>query len=544
MQSRRIIFLFAVLVNHAAWADYVGPAGSLSVPANAALWSKYCTGRAESPENPGVKYENPEIMAAAHKLSKVADASFYFYGSIMRAYGLGSNSDVKDLRPAVATNAGVSTRAHAFLVQLCGEFRDRATVMEDKIKWLNNMYFLPVESGERLFDRNRSPWAQMRADDYVPFIEFSKALWIARKNALGADDSFKISEDDVDLPVDGMSVCAVKHIFANYIFPKKAFDDLKSFNLSLSQFQNVNCTADDLASYYDFRGDSNFKPYSPESNGMIWYATSIAGQCETVSKAKPDAKLKHPDCANYFRLPFAARWNAARAGLAAWLLRDRKYDSVFSEEGEKVIIQQSLLGAKAPFQFKVVGNDKSLAEFVPEWKNIPNAYGLSDLGFNALTGLGQPNFKLPFAYERLRDAVNRHTDWYSSAYDDNLGGTVKDQAYSPFVASSYEMNASNGFTQPGTTVSSPSDGRKHWMFVFRVKKANWYHSARLRKGDKVDFDRMWFDETSLGNNGLADSERAWDRLGSPLEGEFDSILYLHNLKTSGELVEESEAQKF
>ena len=50
-----------------------------------------------------------------------------------------------------------------------------------------------------------------------------------------------------------------------------------------------------------------------------------------------------------------------------------------------------------------------------------------------------------------------------------------------------------------------------------------------------DFNRHWFDETSLGTNGLADSEHALDRLGTALEGEMDSILYLHNLTTGGEV---------
>ncbi len=40
---------------------------------------------------------------------------------------------------------------------------------------------------------------------------------------------------------------------------------------------------------------------------------------------------------------------------------------------------------------------------------------------------------------------------------------------------------------------------------------------------------MWFDETSFGDTSLANSEKAWDRLGTALEGELDSILYLWNV---------------
>ena len=97
------------------------------------------------------------------------------------------------------------------------------------------------------------------------------------------------------------------------------------------------------------------------------------------------------------------------------------------------------------------------------------------------------------------------------------------------------MSASDGFTSPGVTVNSPADGCKHWMFVFKLPMKNWMSYEKLQRGAQVDFNTQWFDETSMGTNHLADSERALDRMGTALEGEMDSILYLNNLTTSGKV---------
>ncbi len=73
------------------------------------------------------------------------------------------------------------------------------------------------------------------------------------------------------------------------------------------------------------------------------------------------------------------------------------------------------------------------------------------------------------------------------------------------------------------------------MFVFKLKLDQWYNTKSIIDRKPVNFSQNWFDETSLGTNGLANSERALDRLGTALEGEMDSILYLHNINTAGQV---------
>ncbi len=52
---------------------------------------------------------------------------------------------------------------------------------------------------------------------------------------------------------------------------------------------------------------------------------------------------------------------------------------------------------------------------------------------------------------------------------------------------------------------------------------------------------MWLDETSLGTTDLAKEEGAFDRLGTALEHEQDSILYLHNICSNGTFESEDNA---
>src|SRR5205814_756276 len=98
-----------------------------------------------------------------------------------------------------------------------------------------------------------------------------------------------------------------------------------------SPISNGNCTKEDLQYRYDFRGDSNFKINSPESNAMIWYQNSIASHCASTSKAKDT--IADDVCQNYYRHPFASRWKAAREALAAWIFHGTETNDSFANDG-------------------------------------------------------------------------------------------------------------------------------------------------------------------------------------------------------------------
>lgn len=510
-----------------------------------AIWAKYCQGDRRSPARPEVNYATPEVVEAARKLATVSNYSFYFYSGPMRAYGLrkaGALSDVPESFPKDIEESFQDGKknAHAFLLQTCGEFRDRPTMIREKVNWARRIHLLP-DTPQQPIDLDKDLWLQVSAHSYGPYIRMSSQIWNRKKSDLINNKTNLVelgSAGKVDTPVDGFTVCETKYIFKNYIEKGQTLGDWDEYKSGLAKFDAELCKDDDRNHYYDFRGDSNAKHYSPESNGMIWFSSSITPKCdydEATKNYKSKQDFGGVDICNlYFTQPFAYRWAAARAGLASWLFRARDLDQRFQDQYTSITIVPNLTPQKGPFTFRLRGEAVSTPAFEGTWSTGLNLFwNQADMGFNTLMGLGSDlSADLGFAYQRLRDSVNRHTNWYQSGYDDGMGLT-RDQAYSPFVASSYEMSQSDSFTAPGTTVNAPRDGCKHWMFVFKIKKENWYNTSSLKAGEPIDFNRHWLDETSFGTDHLAKAEHAWDRLGSALEGEFDTMLYLHNISDYG-----------
>lgn len=521
------------------------------------IWNKYCIGNRFSSNIPKPNYSNDSVISAVRKLAMVSPYSFYFYSGPLMSYELRKGKELVDIPndfPLVPEVKMGRKNAHAFMTLLCGEFRDRPTLIESKIQWVNRMHTLPAVK-QTSINPKEDLWPQVAAESYIKFIRASRNIFALRElDQKKRNMVVELGRYSEDYPVEPFSVCETKFIFKKYAEsnaqPPRDFSEFKKYIKEYKKFI-PRCAQSDLDYIYDFRGDSNFKPNSPESNGMIWYSSTITNNCyrrDGKYQLKDSVAGKIEDkniCDKYFTQPFAYRWLAARAGLATWLLRDVKYDETFSDSKAAVFVMPHFAPMLKPFDYKMpikYGEDvevkesqKIVSELLPDWLSNKNEFWFrSDLGFNHITGLGTKKANQELAYERLRDAVNRHTDWYASGYDDNVG-IVREQAYSPLVASSYEMSASDAFTAPGTTVNAPADGCKHWMFVFKLKKSQWYNTISIKSKTPVDFNTNWFDETSLGTNSLADSEHAFDRLGTALEGEMDSILYLHNINTEGQI---------
>jgi hypothetical protein len=497
-----------------------------SAAENAKLWNDYCVGEAGAKVAPN--YDNSEVMDAARKLSKVWRHSFSLYSDI----GAHHRTPV----PANLTST-VKKDAHDFLGYLCGEFRDRATMVQAKVRWVAGMNYLDNKNSGA-WDPKGNPWKQMKQAHYQPYLDISAAVFAAKENALSEEGrrTMQVGSLTVDTPVPPFTVCETKYIFAEYVTQDRAFDDYATYTAGYATFDDDHCTKDDRDYYYDFRGDSNIKPNSPESNGMIWFSRTIARQCDArpsatpYEQARPESSVPADVCKAYYKYPFNSRWNAARAGLASWVLVDPNAGGLDSNSNFTVVPhsvenEQYLFGDVAPYRATNAGGAVPLLEtWNKHWRK--NTFGLTEHHANSKETI----------HRLLQLAVDRHTDWYNSGYDDQMAYKpyARDQAYSPFVASSYEMSKSDGFVTPGTTVpviDPSSRNYKHFMFVFRVHKDNWYTPERINKQSKPapNFDRMWFDETSFGETGLANSERAWDRMGTTLEAEHDSILYLHNI---------------
>lgn len=549
--------LVACAVKNVATTTSIAEETAVRAPAaiaNETIWKKYCIAKAaDSVEIPKVNYSNSLVKSAAGVLNKIAPKSFYNYSAVIKAYGL--KGGVNGPAPATAdAPAGTTNATHNFLVTLCGEFRDRATMVEAKLKWITQTNKLPVKDSSKPIDLSKNIWMQMTASQYAPYIEISEQIFLLKR----ADEAKKGNEfinfekskvqEDIEFPVNGQTVCETKFIFAELLKKNvKKVTDYAAYKVKYDKFE-AKCSEDDKNYLHVFRGDSNFKSYSPESNGMIWQGKSLAANCKTLSTAVADENLNtittDSDCKKYFKSPFLNRWGSARSAVGTWMLRDPKHDAVFADDKKQTFMIFRRSAEPSPYSFKFTQDpNESYSDFIAGWD-----WKKADMGFNAIAA------KMPnphdFKYNRLRDAVNRHTQWFASGIYDNsvvereliiknsepieYKQHVVDN-YSPFVASSYVMKASDSFTSPEYSMSIEGDGRKHWMYIFRVHKDNWYTPLSVKNNVAVNFDKHWLDETSFGTNKLADEERAFDRMGTPMEAELDSIIYLHNIEVGGKI---------
>ncbi len=563
------------------------PAGYLGKDENFALWKTYCAGT-ENPADPvQPNYPNPDVMKAAQILSTVKKVSFKLYGDILKLH--------KTALPAGST--GITQEAHDFLTYLCGEFRDRAPMVKAKLDWVFNIRYLapggatgtlksceerndPLKGNMAMgtlpavgaFDRNKSPWAQMCTEDYPRYIALTARVFDERLAAIQSEAGLTLDDGTVakgvqtigavsgiDHAVPGFTVCETKYQFAEFVKKALKFTNFPAYMAGYGAFK-AGCTPADLDYVYDFRGDSNYKPNSPESNGMIWIAKLAAAQCKDRGAAKAGAAWTDADCKRYYAEPFRSRYESARALLGSWLVYAKEHDAAFADRPSQASAGTTITGVGrnykdaadvfspgGPLSFRVgdqFAQGAGLQSLGAEGKFLPGFEGHwrePDFGLAGLAGMEGEALN-EFVFTRISRALDRHTNWYASAYDSApglpLGSAMRrtsGAAYSPFVASSYEMNQSNKFTQCGFTI--PCDGagpdfaqHKQWMFIFKVKKSNWYRPEDVIAGSvKPDFDRAWFDETSFGFDGLADEERAWDRLGSPLEDEHAEILYMYRI---------------
>ena len=558
---------------------------------NQQYWEQFCTGdRVNLSDQIGPNYKNPTVLKAAENITKTgteADSGpnyyMYFYGH-PSVYGLPSNSALKNGKipeklakqlEEVSKESGVEVNAwaHTLLTLTCGEFRDRTTMVKAKVQWYANMNILGREKQEKL-DPTANPWLGINAQTYLDYVHLSQDLYDAKQEYLiGEEDPYKFKRPDGDfwsapVPVPGITICETKYILGEYlpthahhpdegheegeanepveapIYEKEGFD---KYWKGYQKFDKEHCTDDDRDHFYQFRGDSNLKQNSPEGNGMLWHGNGIARHCQTLNTARKSSKekglLTDETCAKYYGSPFTNRWMAARAGLSTWFFHQEKDSESFDNENDMVVIHNKYndekgVYNKGPLNYSLGFGEELITGINFMWKSITDAWNASDIslvdtfrleaGEVTQTEEDREEVAKGQVYRSLRNAVNRHTDWYSSAYEDQFGWQ-RDQAYSPFVASSYILHASDEFTSPGITVSAPTDGRKHWMLIFKVHKDNWYNTKTLAESKEIktpNFDRIWIDETTFGTNGLARSERAWDRMGTALEHEYDSILNL------------------
>jgi hypothetical protein len=109
-------------------------------------------------------------------------------------------------------------------------------------------------------------------------------------------------------------------------------------------------------------------------------------------------------------------------------------------------------------------------------------------------------------------------------------------SYTPFVATSYDVSASDTFAR-GNYTSTPTFERDHtkWMFIIRFRASDYYNETDLKNGRTIDFDRHYLNETSLSNDYYR--ERGLDRFGwVPAADIYASVYFVYSSR--GEAPEE------
>lgn len=503
-------------------------------------WENYCKG---SFENIDVEiepnYDHDLVSEAARNLDQIDSHSMVFFSQLLSKYKIN------------AVPGAVKPETHTFLVYLCGEYRDRPSMIKAKLQWIANMNYLTKIANDS-FDINKSPWVQMSLMDYKPFMDFTNRLYQARIQKTG---KLKIVTYDINGTVPPQTICEIKFIFSQFVRKNITFPEigLDGYELSFKSFLNK-CSSDDLNYYSVFRGETFIHPNISESNGMIWHAHSLAMQCQNRTKAFGEGNIityknrewvqnilvNDGDCVNYFKNPFQSRWEANRSGLGSWMLRNTALDQYMKNASSKIIMKPDYKVNlnNRPIAFET--HEGTQATFVKHWEKY---WKQPSFGIQYLYNQSQLYDQY---YQRLRDAINRHSNWSATAYRDGVNqGRDTEQAYTPLSSFSIDMSKSDQYVNCGGLIpcvgedSGVYDARryKHFIFVYKVKKERWYRAENIVLGQVPNFESDWFDERSLGTEQSTQSERALDRLGTALEEELDSILYLHNMCSNGEISE-------
>lgn len=502
----------------------------------------WCTYADSPPYVASVNWAHPDVQAAMAALTPGFRSTFS-YSEWRVAYGLESENVSTEADEAIA-------KARNFMRVLCGEHRDYPDMIGDKLAVIgqhthaagpNEM--TPVNDPDHLFDHLTYP-------AYVKLVNVMRAMHTARSQAGSLDgyhygfQQFGHGSRRVDNAVAPMTHCEMRFVFDHYLVAGAPSSVIPSqYEAAYATYAQNQCTNDDFAWMYNFRGHVNFQPLWLESNSFIHNSRRARG-----------AQISTDAYDSYLR-PFATRHQKAKELLASYLFHpDADHPAMIqaSESGGGPILyvtdrDQDGDGLADYRLFNQLGcGDQGVGLAVPSqncnmvgWTtawNTADTTGHSaswnplwwespDMGFmSAFTTFQQ-------RMSRFNQALDRHTNWGPTGYYMLEASTPGDTsprfygAYSPFVAASYDVSASDFFVRrdyPST--DSFEQGRAKWLFVMRFPTAAYYDAANLAAGKPIDFDSQYFNETALSNDYY--DERALDHFGYVEGAEMHAQVYL------------------
>ena len=503
-----------------------------------------------------VKWDHPKIKRAMAALGPGWRSTFS-YGDWRKAYGLENESSGSETQQRNA-------RVRNFIRVLAGEFRDHPELLEAKLDTIidGQVYAGPDEL--TTVDVDKPLFAQITYPAYRRLMNVMETMHRFRQSKRAhANDGFNYNFGErghdshrVENSVPPTTHCEMKFIFEKYLIAGApriqigATDSAtvvkpETFETQYAAYKASDCSADDLAWMYNFRGHKNIMPLWFESNAFVWNSRR-AGKALSAGRG-----------GDYYLHPFADRYHRSRQAWGAYLLyREADHvklraasesgggpimyltDQDVNEDGiadYKLFDQEGCgdngLGGSNPAEncnmvdWETAASTEATTEVIAGYDKDEH-YKDSDMGFFELV----PSFEQRMA--RFNQALDRHTNWGPTGYymvDASPENATPSQiryigAYSPIVACSYDISASNGFASGDYPTTPPFEqGVTKWMFVMKFRADHYYDEVAMRAGKKINFDTDYFSETSLSNDYYV--ERALDRFGWVPGGDLHANIY-------------------
>ncbi len=502
----------------------------------------WCTYADSPPYVRAVAWEHADVQAAMSALL-AGYRSTFSYTEWRVAYGLEPDK-----------SGTAQERAHAkarnYMRVICGEHRDYPDMIQDKLQVIGQ-HTLAAGPGElATVDTDANLFDQLTYPAYTRLVNVMRTMHTARSQGGALDGyhygfgAFGYGSRRVDNSVPPFTQCEMKFVFENYLVAGAPTTIVPAqYESELASYRNTQCSAEDLAYMFNFRGHVNFQPLWLESNAFMHNSRRARGA--ELSTGARDTYLR----------PFATRYAAARKAWATNLFHndvDHAQMIAASQSGGGPILYitdqdtdddglsdyrlfpdlgcgDQGVGLSVPSQncnmvsWTTAWYTPSTTGHTSKWD--ATLWGQPDMGFMASFGTFQERM------DRFNQALDRHTNWGPTGYymlDATSPGDTSPRffgAYSPIVAASYDVSASDFFVRRDYPSTDPFEqGRAKWLFVMRFPVASYYDEKDLAAGKAMDFDSHYFNETSLSNDFY--DERALDHWGYIEASEAYSQIYL------------------
>lgn len=510
--------------------------------------NEWCAYKDEKPFVAKVNWEHPAVKNAQAILAQTSYSMMTYtqwrntyqleddWSKLASSYTYGDDQQKAEIDEKLK---GVNFRN--FIKVLCGEYRDYPAMIRRKLQVVTERTLVVPSGYQADLDESKALWSQITGEGYRRLRQVMSQMYEYRWARLPGNSyanvyNYNFGEighdaNRTEVSVPPFTHCEMKFVFKTYLKGSSFSIDPASYETQYAQYKKDCDPQKDLGYFYNFRGHKNFKPLWFESNAFIW-----------LSRVAADKLTKNGDI-SYYQRPFATRYAGAKAAWGSHLFYPESHHQWFrqaSEQGggphlyiededrnndgladyrlfQDVMGQGDIgLGSQAlplsrmdevtPTQDSVAGFDAELFRTSADW------------GFLTVF----TTFEKRMA--RINQAFDRHTNWgpthlYSPSTRKIYG------AYSPIVACSYMIDASHWFATSDYPSTHPAEqGKTKWMFIQKLPVADYYDEVRLANGDPLNWDRMYFNETSLSNDFYR--ERALDKFGWAPKDVIDFNLYL------------------